>query len=158
MGRPSKPLALVRGHRTNAEKKVREQAEKSLLSGDSFREIPEVKGDPVAHKQFQRLKKIYKAIGKDDALHETTLNRYCLLHSECKRLEGILSRVDMLNDVDTYLIYDKQLMTKRKMMFDIERESLMTLASALRSIPKKPDENKGKSAMASFLERKKNAT
>lgn len=38
---------------------------------------------------------------------------------------------------------DKQIQAKRKMMFDIERENIMTIAAALRSIPKKaePEDN-----------------
>lgn len=35
--------------------------------------------------------------------------------------------------------YDKQIQTKRKMLFDIEKENVMTIASALRSIPKTPE-------------------
>lgn len=37
---------------------------------------------------------------------------------------------------------DKQVQTKRKMLLDIEKENIMTIASALRSIPKKPEEKK----------------
>jgi hypothetical protein len=38
---------------------------------------------------------------------------------------------------------DKQIQTKRRMLFDIEKENIMTIASALRSIPKevKKEEN-----------------
>ena len=32
---------------------------------------------------------------------------------------------------------DKQVQTKRKMLLDIEKENIMTIASALRSVPKK---------------------
>ena len=42
---------------------------------------------------------------------------------------------------------DKQIMNKRKMMLDIEKENLMTISGALRSIPKKvtnDDGDKGK--------------
>lgn len=35
---------------------------------------------------------------------------------------------------------DKQIMSKRKMLFDIEKENLMTIASQLRSIPKTVDD------------------
>ena len=38
-----------------------------------------------------------------------------------------------------YLAADKQLSPKRKMMFDIEKENLMTIAGALRTIPKSPE-------------------
>ena len=38
-----------------------------------------------------------------------------------------------------YLAADKQLSPKRKMMFDIEKENLFTIASALRCVPKSND-------------------
>lgn len=38
----------------------------------------------------------------------------------------------------TIISLDAAIMSKRKMMFDIEKENLMTVASALRSIPKTP--------------------
>ena len=38
-----------------------------------------------------------------------------------------------LNSVDT------KIMTKRKMMLDIEKECCMTVSAALRTIPKEPD-------------------
>ena len=34
---------------------------------------------------------------------------------------------------------DKQVQAKRKMLFEIEKENLMTIASALRNVPKKTD-------------------
>ena len=34
---------------------------------------------------------------------------------------------------------DKQVQTKRKMLLDIEKENIMTIASALRSVPKKTE-------------------
>lgn len=39
---------------------------------------------------------------------------------------------------------DKQLQPKRKMLLDIEKENIMTIASALRSIPKKVDTESNK--------------
>ncbi|HHY28445.1 MAG TPA: hypothetical protein GX523_17225 [Desulfitobacterium dehalogenans] len=175
-GRPTKPLALVQGHRTKEEKKVREEAEKKLLTGVSLKEWPEVKADPAAHKEFLRVKKVLKAIDKDDALHEGVINRYCLLHGECKKLEVMKQElnaealelyaakqngeVDFLTYLDKkesiqkrFLALDKKIMDKRKMMLDIEKENIMTIQSALRSIPKKPEEKK-KSGMAAFLEKK----
>lgn len=46
---------------------------------------------------------------------------------------------------------DKALMAKRKMLLDIDKENVMTVQSALRSIPKKPEEKK-KTGMAAFME------
>ena len=34
---------------------------------------------------------------------------------------------------------DRQIQTKRKMLLDIEKESILTVASSLRSIPKTPE-------------------
>ncbi len=183
-GRPTKPLALVKGHRTKEEKKVREKAERSLLTGVALKEWPEVKNDPAAHKEFLRIKKVLKAIDKDDALHEGVINRYCLLKAECSEFEEkretlYQSKAELqedyrsgkagdeenggltpsqyyklLADMQKSIInLDKQIMAKRKMMLDIEKENIMTIQSALRSIPKKPEEKK-KSGMAAFLEKK----
>ena len=52
---------------------------------------------------------------------------------------------------DSIINCDKQLMSKRKMLLDIDKENVMTVQSALRSIPKKPEEKK-KSGMAAFME------
>ena len=183
-GRPTKPLALVKGHRTKEEKKVREKAERSLLTGVALKEWPEVKNDPAAHKELLRIKKVLKAIDKDDALHEGVINRYCLLKAECSEFEEkretlYQSKAELqedyrsgkagdeenggltpsqyyklLADMQKSIInLDKQIMAKRKMMLDIEKENIMTIQSALRSIPKKPEEKK-KSGMAAFLEKK----
>lgn len=40
------------------------------------------------------------------------------------------------------LALDKQIQSKRKMMFDIEKECAMTISAAMRSIPKKPEQEK----------------
>ena len=52
---------------------------------------------------------------------------------------------------DNIINCDKQLMAKRKMLLDIDKENVMTVQSALRSIPKKPEEKK-KTGMATFME------
>lgn len=183
-GRPTKPLALVQGHRTKEEKKVRKKAEKSLITGVALKEWPEVKSNPVAHKEFTRVKKVLKAIDKDDALHEGVINRYCLLKAECSEFEEkreafYQSKAELQEDYSngkagdeenggltpsqyyklladmqkSIINLDKQIMAKRKMMLDIEKENIMTIQSALRSIPKKPEEKK-KTGMAAFLEKK----
>lgn len=171
-GKP-KPLALIKGHRTKAEKEVRANAEKSLITGIALKEWPDVKTNPIAHKEFARLKKAFKVIGKDDTLHESVLNRYCLLHSECRQMEDLkrscnddlkelfeakdrdeldfLSYIEQKDKIQNrYLAYDKKIMEKRKAMLDIEKENIMTVQSAMRSIPKKPTD-KPNSAMAAYL-------
>jgi len=175
-GRPPKPLALVKGHRTKAEKKVREKGESELLTGTSMKEDASVKNNPVAHKEFTRIKKLLKAIKKDDDLSGNIINTHCKLHAECEAFEGMKTELqfDLVNlekayknkEIDILTYYDKKdkiqdrifacdkkIMDKRKMMLDIGKENILTIQSALRSIPKK-EQPKGKSPMAAFLERK----
>ena len=177
MGRPSKPLVLVQGHRTKAEIEIRDQAEKSLLTGKPMKEYEAVKENEIAHSYFKDISNMLEAIGKNDSLIEMVINRYCLILSECdsftqedERLRESLEKLDDRQSEMEFTEYikissqlskliidnDKQLQTKRKMLLDIEKENVMTLASQLRSIPKKP-EDKTKSSMAAFLE-KRNGT
>lgn len=46
------------------------------------------------------------------------------------------------NMMKSMLAIDSQISSKRKMLLDIEKENIMTIASALRSIPKKEDKDK----------------
>lgn len=93
MGRPAKTANAIKAsnsisHRTKAEIDAREKNEKALASGTAYREWPEVKQDPVAHKEFLRLKKLFQKIEKNDALFEATINRYCRLRGEESRLDA----------------------------------------------------------------------
>lgn len=162
MAKASKPIALVKGHRTKKEKEMREKAEKELASGSAWGEWESVKNNTDAHKEFLRLKKLFKKIKKDDALHEGPINRYCLMHSECIQLASFQSMlyraIEKSDDLDKQMDYfkelitaDKKLMDKRAAMLAIEKENLMTIASVLRSIPKKVDEDKSEDPMAAFL-------
>ncbi len=168
----------MKSHRTRQELEQREKAEKSLETGQGFEERDEIKNNKVAHKEFIRLKTILAKINKDDALYEATINRYCLLTAECfefkKKQKTILTTLVDLNkkykkseiEAETYysnlnkleqmvLSIDRQLMSKRKMLFDIEKENIMTIASALRSIPKKVEEKEEEDPMAKLLGRKR---
>jgi hypothetical protein len=60
---------------------------------------------------------------------EMSLNRY------------YRTKHDMQN---TIIDLDRQIQAKRKMLFDIERENIMTIAAALRSIPKKEEKSSNK--------------
>lgn len=170
MPRGSKAVAAAKGHRTKAEISARQQAEQDMLSGKKAFERENVKADPVAHAEYKRVSALMKAVGKDDALYSAMLNRYCELYSEIQRYQQeIVSRralIDKLqrqfddSDPDSEAIiafakaYDSMagkvdkmdgiIMQKRKMMFDLEKENGMTVAAALRAIPKdnaKKEEN-----------------
>lgn len=172
MPTPPKPFTVLKAegksHRTKKELKLREEGEKALATGVALKERPEVKNNPVAHKEFKRINKLLKKIEKNDAIYEAVINRYCTLQAECvdmeekrerifqqaqrleQKLEELGDEVDfkdlraVTNDIAsicaTMIALDKQIQTKRKMLLDIEKENIMTIAAALRSIPKKTDE------------------
>ena len=161
-----------KSHRTKAELNRRKKAEESFATGVELKERSEVESNPVAHKEFKRLTKLLKGIKKNDAIYEIIINRYCILVAECrdleakrekiyetaerleKKLEELGSHADF-NDLraaisgiaeiyGTMIACDKQLQTKRKMLLDIEKENIMTIAAALRNIPKKEDKANSK--------------
>ena len=176
MPTPAKPFKVLttenKSHRTKAELKMREEGEKALSTEIELKERKEVKQNKVAHKEFKRIEKLLKNIGKNDAIYEAVINRYCLLQAECFDLEerreefyklifdlkaemtSVTDKMDYDEDIATYkleyakaiakitnsmMAIDKQIASKRKMLLDIEKENVMTIASALRTIPKKED-------------------
>lgn len=171
MPTPSKPASVIRmegkSHRTKRELAERERTECQLLTGKVLREQKEVRENELAHKEFQRIRKLLKSIDKDDDLYGATINRYCMLQAECiefqEKRERFYRQIEELendresfadaDDIGTYyklqmnmqkniLALDKQVQTKRKMLLDIEKENIMTIASSLRSIPKKAEKKK----------------
>jgi hypothetical protein len=155
----SKAIGNTTGHRTKNEKTLREAAEKAALTGIEIRERQEVANNEYAHAEFERLIELLTAVGKNDAIIETVVNRYCFMLYECadfeRKRDKFNDNLDALMDnneieaIDKYrleaqmqksiLEVDKQIQTKRRMLFDIEKENGFTIAAALRSIPKKPD-------------------
>ena len=171
MPTPPKPYLVLatenKSHRTKKELKLREEGEKALATGTALKERPEVKANPVAHKEFLRLNKLLRNIEKNDAIYEPIINRYCILQAESMDFEEkrentylqihkLEEKFDEISDGLEYqelvaftkeisnlykmvVAFDKQIQAKRKMLFDIEKENIMTIAAALRSIPKKVD-------------------
>lgn len=164
----SKAISAAEGHRTKAEISARTRAEQDMLSGKKGFERESVKRDPAAHKEYKRVTALLKAVGKDDALYSAIVNRYCELFSEVQRytLEGarrrelmdrLQAKFDSSDPTAEEIIafaraydsmeskvdkIDSVIMQKRKMMLDIEKESGMTVAAALRAIPKGNAEKK----------------
>lgn len=175
MSRPPKPFSVIVGekksHRTKAELEQRKKAEEELLTGVPLRVRPEVKNNPIALKEFNRLNKLLKKIGKNDAIYEVIINRYCIIFAECydfeNKRESFYQDLEELTDDKNAIVFhenedgkevgevsissyykmkhnmqksiidlDKQVQAKRKMLMDIEKENLMTIAAALRNIPK----------------------
>ncbi len=157
-----------KSHRTKAELDQRKKGEEALSTGTALRERPEVRSNTVAHKEFLRLNKLLKGIEKNDAIYEPVINRYCMLQAECFDFEdkresfyqdiqelttdkeklidseeiSLSAYYKMKNNMQATIInLDKQVQAKRKMLLDIEKENIMTIAAALRSISKKVDQD-----------------
>lgn len=155
-----------RSHRTKRELRQREAAESALLTGIPLRETAETRENKIAHKEFLRITKLLARIEKNDDLYGAMINRYCILYAENKefeqkrerfyqqlcefqeKAEELIDKGEMTykelyqieNSMQKNLIsLDRQVQAKRRMMADIEKENVMTIASSLRSIPKKPE-------------------
>lgn len=167
-GRPSKPVAVIKAegksHRTKSELEAREKGEAAFATGVLLQEKPEVQKNLVAHREFERITGLLTILGKNDALYENIINRYCMIYAECREFEEKRERFykDLWTMEDEYqegkfgeetstyyrlkckiqeniISLDKQVQTKRKMLMDIEKENIMTLAAALRNVPKQAD-------------------
>lgn len=169
MARPSKPVAVLKAegksHKTKEELEAREKAESKLMSGTPLYERPEVAADDIAHAEFLRVSELMRGIEKDDALYSSGINTYCQLYAEIYEMEKekrhlteLVSRIGNkideiggdLNELTeatkslTRLISSKNALgniidNKRKLMLAIDKENVMTVSSALRSIPKTPE-------------------
>lgn len=82
MPRGAKTIENCAGHRTKKEKESRKNAELRQLTGKKLTEFKQVRENETAHKEFQRIQKLLKVVGKDDALYSAGINRYCELVSE----------------------------------------------------------------------------
>ncbi|MCM1577962.1 MAG: hypothetical protein NC078_04100 [Ruminococcus sp.] len=188
MPTPSKPVSVLkaegRSHRTKKELARREAGEAALATGKSLKARKEVKSNPAAYKEFRRVNSLLESIGKNDALVEGAVNRYCQLTAEvidleAKREEFSKGITDLQRDYEAdmeespdiksraipameyfntlakmesnLLSLDKRIQDKRKMLLDIEKENIMTIAAQLRSIPKKADDEEESDPMAQLF-------
>lgn len=169
-GRPSKPVQLIKlegnkDRRTKAELEHREKMEKTLNTGTNFREEPATKEDPIAHKEFLRLRKLYKEIEFVEGLDQEAINRYCQLKSQEQFLQELYN--ELKNKIQStkqiskkMVLYEdmKDVITKqnqvRDKMLKLEDRLFLNPVARMRSIPKKPKEDNKKSPMADFLKRR----
>ena len=166
-----KPVQLLQGHITVSERKARGDYEKSMATGEPWKEYPEVKQDTTAHRFFRRLTDLYRRIDRNDALTENLINRYCLLQAECadfeqKRQLFSQNLAELMDDETiepqekyklesamqrSIMDVDRQIMSKRRMLLDIEKESLMTLRGQLAAIPPKSKDDSEKNKFNKFM-------
>lgn len=89
----------------------------------------------------KKREEIYNLI---QTLKETFYSLVDELEGKEKAIELRSFSENMASLSSTIISIDKQLQSKRKMLLDIEKENIMTIASALRSIPKKVDTESNK--------------
>jgi phage terminase small subunit len=172
-GRPSKPTALIiaegKSHRTKAELTVRETAEKSLYTGEPFREQQQVKDNAIAHAEFLRLKKLYKKISYVDALDQNIINRYCLefaaiydFQSHIERLKADLEMIE--NTAERIQLYEMigktydRMNRSKAMLLKYEDRLLLTPTGRMRAIPKTPPPDESEdSGFAAFFNKRAEA-
>ena len=175
-GRPPKTAAVLQmegiSHKTRRELDLRRQQEEAALTGLTMRENKQVRENQSAHAIFIRLRSLLRKVEKDDAIYEMSMNRYALLAAECEesqsrraRLEGIINDLHdrmaefeypeyiklVISTEKQISAVDSALTKKRDQLLAIEKESLLTVASALRSIQKKPKQREGDDPMATLL-------
>jgi phage terminase small subunit len=157
-GRPSKPVQLIKlegnkDRRTKAELEHREKFEKSLYTGTNFKESTAVKSDPVAHKEFLKLKKLYKKIQYVDGLDEQIINRYCLLVSQENNLQEIINAKKDKAVMDDLIEWYKAINKTRDSLLKLEDRLFLNPTARIKAIPKKPEKTET-SKMSSFLQRR----
>lgn len=175
-GRPPKAAAVLQmeaiSHKTRSELEMRKQQEAALLTGINMRENKAVRENQIAHSVFVRLRSLLRRVEKDDAIYEMSVNRYALLTAECEesqirrsRLEDVVDGLHERMGEFEYSEYikmvisaekqisevDRALTKKRDQLLAIEKESLLTVASALRNIQKKPKEQEDDDPMSALL-------
>ena len=174
MPTPSRTVSQVKSHLTKAQRATRAQAEKNQNSGETMTPSAAVRADPVAFDHYRKVRARLHAAGTDDALIENVINRYCIMLSEAEAQEieistfrALLREIEDHKDGQDFAAYisqaqgmaqtiqtaRKQLNATRKMLLDIEDKNALTIASKLRSIPKKEAEAEP-DPMASFLARR----
>lgn len=121
--------------------------------------------------------KLLGAMEKDDAAYTGIINRYCQIYAECLSLSERRERFELgieelregygrgeieagqyyklLRDMQKNInAVDKIADSKRQMLLAIEKECCLTVAAALRAVPKKPSEKENTDPMASLLGRR----
>lgn len=149
-----KSVAVLRAegksHRTKAELALRERSEEAMLTGIAIVETEEVKANPVAHAQFERLTFILSRIGKNDELFGAGCRRYCLTTAKLYEHEEGIKRLQAMCDdatpamrarIENLITRNEKLsLAMHRELTDFERSCGMTVASALRLIPKRVEE------------------
>lgn len=161
-----KPLALVQGHRTKAEKDIRAKAEAMLKTGTCVTESKETKIDKIAHLEFLRLKRLFNKIEFVEALDTQVVNRYCIgisalvrIRSMVDKMESVLDDVKEIDGASLAKAYTAingligKIQQQEKLLLSYEDRLFLNPAGRMRAIPKKP-EKKEAAGIQAYKERR----
>jgi hypothetical protein len=172
-----KSIHVATGKRTKEEIQRRIKAEEETKTGQEMKPSEEVLNNKFALAEFKEMKEIYKIIKQDDAIHERTISRYCLMLADEKEIlisiRNIKKQIKELDakhkaqeiEEELYMEWsdklwkrksaeERALERKQKMILDIEKSSCLTLADRLRAIPKK-EETKEPSKLERYMSERK---
>lgn len=147
--------------------KVRNEVKKNKIANKEFKRINELlkkieKNDAIYEAvinrycliyaetmEFEEKKnKLYELVEKLENQFEESIE-YLEKEELAKETRKFTRAISDL--VASIVDLDKQLQPKRKMLLDIEKENIMTIASALRVIPKKPENDSAKETILKVL-------
>ena len=175
MSRPSKPAALIEAegntnHRTKAELEYRKNAEKALYTGEKFKEINQVKNNPIAHKEFLRLKRLYSKVSFMDALDQQIINRYCLEVANVQKLQDLAEKmekkIDDCEELDAGKLVQlyksisgihAQIQSCKNLLLKYEDRLFLNPMGRIKSIPKKPPKDEKKGGINTFMAKREQA-
>lgn len=146
---------------TDIELKERKEVKQNKVAHKEFKRIQKIlrnidKNDAIYEAVINRYCLLQAECSDLEERREECYNLISKLREEEKELiEELKDREEIEELVDYKLEYaksltkmmssmlsiDKQIQSKRKMLLDIEKENVMTIASALRCIPKKEDKD-----------------
>ena len=146
---------------TNIELKERKEVKQNRVAHKEFKRIQKIlknidKNDEIYETVINRYCLLQAECSDLEERREEFYNLISKLREEEKELiEELKDREDIEELIDYKLEYakslakmmgsmlsiDKQIQSKRKMLLEIEKENVMTIASALRCIPKKEDKD-----------------
>lgn len=145
--------------KTNQKIKTKKEVKNNKIAYKEFKRIVGLlenidKSDALYENVINRYALLYAECYEFEERREEFYNLISQLREEEKELIAELKDREDIDELLDYkleygkslakmmssmLAIDKQIQNKRRLMFDIEKENIMTIASQLRSIPKKVD-------------------
>lgn len=147
--------------------KARSEVKKNKIANKEFKRINELlkkieKNDAIYEVVINRYCLIYAECIDFEAKKNKLYELVDKLENQFEESKEYLEQEDLAKETRRFaksiseimgsiVDLDKQLQPKRKMLLDIEKENIMTIASALRVIPKKPENDSAKETILKVL-------